>query len=110
MKKEYQKLVRDRIPEIIIENGEEPTTRSLDDDEFREALEKKLFEEYKEVISASGEDRLEELADLLEVASSLAKLEGSNMEEVMEIAKKKAEKRGGFDQKIFLESVMTKED
>ena len=49
--KTYNKLVRDKIPEIIKNNGGEPTCRILSDGEFKSELEKKLFEEYNEVIN-----------------------------------------------------------
>ena len=98
----YNKLVRDKIPEIIKSNGEIPITRTLDDKEYKEELEKKLLEEYHEVLDSVGRDRLEELADMLEVISSLAKLEGKDLNEVIEIAKEKLCRRGGFDNRIYL--------
>ena len=75
--KKYQKLVRDRIPEIISSNNENPVTRILNNKEFKEELEKKLYEEYQEVLVSNNEDRIEELADMLEVMISLAKLENN---------------------------------
>ncbi|MGN1000398.1 MAG: hypothetical protein ACI4OG_00480 [Bacilli bacterium] len=48
MKRIYNKLVRDRIPTIIRENGETPIIKALDKYEYKEELEKKLYEEYKE--------------------------------------------------------------
>lgn len=69
---------------------------------------KKLYEEYKEVIEATGDDRVEELADMLEVIRALANLENKNLNEVIVIADKKKEKRGAFEEKIFLEKVIEK--
>ncbi len=110
MEKVYNKLVRDNIPEIIKGNNDgEAVTRILNDDEYKKALEDKLYEEYQEVLDASGEDRLEELADMLEIMISLAKIEKANLEKIIEIAKKKKVKRGGFDKKLYLEKVV-KED
>lgn len=103
----YNKLVRDKIPEIIRSKGEEPITKILDDIEYKLELEKKLLEEYHEVINSSGEDRIEELADMLEVISSLAKVEGKTLDRVIEVAKEKSNKRGGFDDKIYLIGVDT---
>ncbi len=110
MEKVYNKLVRDNIPEIIKGNNDgEAVTRILNDDEYKKALEDKLYEEYQEVLDASGEDRLEELADMLEIMISLAKIEKANLEKIIEIAKRKKAKRGGFDKKLYLEKVV-KED
>ncbi len=86
MEQIYNKLVRDKIPEIIKSNGEKPITRILTDEEFKAELEKKLNEEYLEVINATGKDRIEELADMVEVIKYLAKLENSTLEEVVAIA------------------------
>ena len=101
----YKKLVRDRIPEIIKNNGEEPITRILTDDEYKLELEKKLLEEYNEVIESSGKDRIEELAVMLEVISALSIVEGDSIDTVIEVAKQKTLKRGGFKDKIYLEGV-----
>lgn len=102
MERIYNKLVRDKIPNIIKEKKETPVVKILDDDEYKEALEKKLYEEYQEVIKASGEDRVEELADMLEIIKALAKLENKTLDDVIEIANKK----GAFEEKIFLEKVI----
>ena len=105
MEKTYNKLVRDKIPEIIKNNNENPITRILTEAEYKKELEKKLFEEYQEVLDSSGKDRVEELADMLEIIPYLAKLENVTLNDVIEIANYKKEKRGGFDKKIFLEKV-----
>ena len=105
MEKVYNKLVRDKIPEIIVGNGGEPYTRILDEDEYKVELETKLMEEYNEVLLASGDDRIEELADMLEVISALAKVEGKTLDDVVDVKNKKCNKRGGFEERIFLEKV-----
>lgn len=107
--KKYNKLVRDKIPEIILNNNEKPITRILDDQSYKKELEKKLLEEYNEVLESSGKDRLEELSDMLEVITYLATLENSSLEQVRKIAKQKRLKRGGFDKKIYLEKVTSKQ-
>ena len=102
----YNKLVRDNIPDIIISNGENPITRILSDEEYKEELEKKLYEEYQEVLNTTNsKDRIEELADMLEIIIALAKLEDKTLDDVVEVAKTKRLKRGGFDKKIYLEKV-----
>ncbi len=107
-KQTYNKLVRDKIPEIIRANGEEPITRILNDNEYKLELERKLNEEYQEVLNASGKDRVEELADMIEIMKYLAKLENSTLEEVIAISEEKGIKRGTFENKIFLERVLKK--
>ena len=104
----YNKLVRDKIPEISESNGEIPITHILNDKEYKQALEQKLYEEYQEVLTATGKNRIEELADMLEILKYLAKLENSSLEEVINIAQEKGEKRGSFEKKIFLEKVLKK--
>jgi predicted house-cleaning noncanonical NTP pyrophosphatase (MazG superfamily) len=107
MEKVYNKLVRDNIPNIIKNNGGEPFTRILTDEEYKIELEKKLYEEYNEVLNTKNtEERIEELADMIEIISSLALVEGKNLDVVLECAKKKSIKRGGFEKKIYLEKVI----
>lgn len=109
MKKIYNKLVRDNIPNIIEQDNEMPFTRILDDSEYRTELYRKLTEECNEVLtSESSEETLEELADVLEVIRSIAKLENKKLDDVIEIANKKRTKRGGFEKRIFLEKTVTK--
>ena len=106
MARTYNKLVRDRIPEIIEGNGEKPITRILGEDEYKIELETKLNEEYHEVLgSTTSEERIEELADMLEIIDALAALEGKTLGDVVEVAKQKKLKRGGFEKRIYLERV-----
>ena len=106
MEQIFNKLVRDNIPDIIIKNGGKPYTRLLTDSEFRIELIKKLNEEYNEVINSSGKERIEELADMIEVIKYLAICEGSTLEEVINVSNEKALKRGAFDKRIFLEKTI----
>lgn len=106
MEKVYNKLVRDNIPNIIKNNGETPITMILNDIEYKKELEKKLYEEYKEVIEATGSDRIEELADMLEVIIALAELENKNLDDVILTAEQKREKRGAFKKRILLKEVI----
>lgn len=101
----YEKLVRDNIPDIIRKNGEEPIIKVLDDEEYKKELEKKLIEECHEVIDSKGNDRIEELADLLEVMHSLIEIENRTIADVEQERIKKKEKRGGFSKKIYLKGV-----
>lgn len=112
MKKQvFNKLVRDNIPDIIKSNNEIAETKILSDVEYAKELNRKLLEETNEVINAKTDDEIkEELADLYEVMKAKIKLINSDMNEIEEIAKSKRNKRGGFEQKIFLISTKNMED
>lgn len=99
---DYGKLVRDKIPEIIEENGEEPIVRVLDYEEYVEALNLKLEEEVGEYLE-SGD--IEELADVLEVIYALLEVEDMDVVYLEKIRKEKREERGGFEERIYLEDV-----
>lgn len=99
----YNKLIRDRIPHIIAQTGKKYELRVLDDQEYLTSLQQKCLEEYQEYQSAvEDKARLEELADLLEVIYSLAKVHGATIEELEQIRGKKAVARGSFEEKLFL--------
>lgn len=109
MEQVFNKLVRDKIPNKIESNGEVAITRFLSDDEYKNELYKKLLEESHEVInSQGGEDTLEELADVLEVLKAIAELNDKKLDDVVEVAKQKRLKRGGFEKRIFLEKTYKK--
>lgn len=99
----YNKLVRDRVPEIIAGTGKKCSTKTLDQSEFIKELRRKSFEELEEYMNADNhEEALEELADLLEIIHALAETHGASIEKVEELRKQKSEERGGFKEKIFL--------
>jgi predicted house-cleaning noncanonical NTP pyrophosphatase (MazG superfamily) len=99
----YNKLVRDRIPEIIEQTGKSYRTTVLTEEAYITELKKKAQEELNEFLeSESKEEAMEELADLLEIVHALANTYGASIEQVEEIRRKKAEKRGGFQERIFL--------
>ena len=98
-KKTYNKLVRNRIPEIIEASGAECKTEILSDEKYLEMIDAKL----DEVLAEYHKDQnIEELADLLEVIRAAALARGYTLEELEDIRAKKAEKRGGFAKKILL--------
>ncbi len=92
------KLIRDKIPEIIIADGKKPITRILEDSEYLEELDKKLNEEVAEY---QADKSVEEMADILEVLFAICQARGHSVEELMEVRDTKREKRGGFERKIF---------
>jgi predicted house-cleaning noncanonical NTP pyrophosphatase (MazG superfamily) len=99
----HNKLVRDRIPEIIESSGKRFSTKILDNQEYIKELRNKAREELDEYLYAENDnDAIEELADLLEIIHALAECHGVSFKEVEEVRQKKAEKRGGFKEKIFL--------
>ena len=100
--KAYNKLVRDRIPEIIKMNGQECVTEVLSDEAYIKALDEKLYEEMEEY---QRDKSIDELADLLEVVYSVAKARGWSAEDLEKVRISKAEKRGGFEKRIFLKEV-----
>ena len=93
----YEKLVRDKIPEMLDAKGVAYERRIADDAEYRAELIKKLVEEANEFAEAGDP---EELADVLEVVDALRKLPG--YESVTALQDKKREERGGFKERIVL--------
>ena len=98
----YNKLVRDRIPEIIEASGKTCKTEILSDDEYLKMIDAKLDEELDEY---HKDQNLEELADLIEVIHAAAKARGYTLEELEQVRAEKAAKRGGFEKKILLKEV-----
>lgn len=99
MIKTYNKLARDRIPEIIEMSGNECKTAILSDEEYLKMIDEKLDEELAEY---HKDQNIEELADLLEVIRAATVARGYTLEELESVRAKKAEKRGGFEKKILL--------
>lgn len=103
----YRKLVRDKVPEYILQDGKKAVTKRLDDDElYEDALREKLTEEMDEVLIASEADELQaELADLFEVAYAYARCYRISPEDIETTRLAKLNERGGFEQRLFLEKV-----
>lgn len=96
----YNKLVRDKIPEIIRQNGDEPVTRIANDREYVAKLKDKLAEEVTEFRKSMD---VEELADVLEVVYALGARLGYTIRDIERIRGRKAKNRGGFAEGIILE-------
>ena len=102
-RKTFNKLVRDKIPELLDKVGGETETEILDNKKYIECLFNKLQEETEEVVTANSKENLtEELADLLEVMNAIATANNIDYGEIEKIRLAKKEKRGGFEDKIFL--------
>lgn len=100
----YNKLVRDRIPEIMTAKGKQfEITALAEDSDFENALLQKVVEEAAEVRSAQGRDELvKELADLAEVVRALCELKGVAPGEIEVLRARRHEERGGFEKRLLL--------
>lgn len=96
---EFKKLVRDKIPDIIRQQGEIPSVRILSDDEYLLELEKKLSEEVREYQESK---EIEELADILELIYAICEAKNYSISELNRIREEKLNIRGGFLKKYFL--------
>lgn len=100
----YNKAVRDRIPEIIRASGKECTVVQVSPGRWLELLTEKLSEELAEY---QANPSLEELGDILEVMREIVRLRGETWEELERTRVEKAEKRGGFGERLVLGEVIT---
>ena len=100
--KVYNKLVRDKIPEIIEKSGKTCTVETLTEEKYIAMLDAKLTEELAEYQESKS---LEELADLLEVMGAVVEAKGYSWDELTEVRKNKREARGGFEKKFLLKEV-----
>ncbi|WP_341201252.1 nucleoside triphosphate pyrophosphohydrolase [Planomicrobium okeanokoites] len=99
----YNKLVRDNIPQVIEKTNKQFSTRILSKEEYMVEVKKKLNEELEEYQEATtNEEAVEELADILELMNAAVKIHGATIEQLEEVRRAKAEKRGGFEKRIFL--------
>jgi len=100
--KQYDKLIRDGIPEIIRASGKECTCRVLSREEYLARLDEKLQEELNEYLESGS---LDELADLTEVIHAVVRARGYVLEDLEHVRADKARKRGGFEKRLLLEKV-----
>ena len=102
MHQEDNKLVRDRIPELIQKSGSQYDITTLSETEYRQALKDKLLEEAQEVAQSSPDELVQELADLLEVIAALMEAHGIEDEHILLERDHKRAEKGGFEHKIKL--------
>ncbi len=95
----YNKIVRDKIPEIMLEKGEKPNIEILDNERYIKELDKKLNEEVKEYQESK---EIEELADIMEVIYAISNARGCSEEQLNSKRSEKLKKRGGFKKRLFL--------
>ena len=99
----YNKLVRDKIPEIIESDGKTCKTELLSDEEYIKMIDAKLDEELAEY---HRDQNIEELADLMEVIYAAALARGYSLEDLEMVREKKVQERGGFEKRILLREVV----
>ena len=97
--KKYDKLIRDKIPEIIAADGKEYEIEVMNEEEYKKYLQDKLVEEVEEYIES---EEIEELADVLEVMRAIAELENVDFDEIERIREEKKDERGGFENRLKL--------
>ncbi len=100
---QYDKLVRDRIPEYLVEKGLTPHYEQVSGQAYLVYLKQKLIEEVQEFVSSDNE--LEELADVYEVFQALLTTLNISDQQLEKAAKQKHDSRGGFAKGIILKSV-----
>ncbi len=119
---EYNKLVRDKIPDMIRADGKTPYTHRVSGLKKEQALQDKLVEEVKEFQESKSIEELGDILDVVEKLISYGKLQpmdrdavycvaanyGIQRKELDKVRKEKAEEKGGFDLGIILEKVESK--
>lgn len=105
--KRYDKLIRDRIPEIIRVSGRQCVCRVMEQQEYLERLDQKLPEELNEYLESGS---LEELADLTEVIHAVVRARGYTLTQLEQARADKARDRGGFEKRLLLEAVLDLEE
>ena len=95
----FNKLVRDKIPEIIKAQGQHPNFQILSEEKYLFELDRKLCEEMQEYQESKD---LEELADMLDVIYAICQARGHSIDELSELQKRKCENKGAFSKKYFL--------
>ena len=99
----YNKLIRDKIPEIIKNDGWIPILKTLNKKEFLIALQKKVAEEAGELIKAKNRKGIsEEIVDIQEILDAITSEIGSTKSEIKNQQKIKNKKRGAFKKRLFL--------
>ena len=96
----YNKLVRDKIPEIIASKNKKYNIKYLKDDELKDALNNKLLEEANEFIESDHD--IEEMADIFEVIGAILDLNNWTYDMVRQVQLDKVKARGAFEKGIFL--------
>jgi predicted house-cleaning noncanonical NTP pyrophosphatase (MazG superfamily) len=102
MRRDYNKLVRDRIPEIIRSGGKQCGIETMPEAEYRQALLEKLVEEAQEAHQAAPDELITELADLQEVIATVLATWQLSPDLVQQVQRLRHAERGGFEQRLKL--------
>ena len=89
-----EKLVRDKIPEIIKAEGRHFILKRVSGEKFFEYLLRKLAEEVDEFIKNPC---MEEIADILEVLETISRVKNWSWSDILRVQEIKRRERGGFD-------------
>lgn len=107
MSREYDKLVRDEVPDIIREDGETPVTHRAEGEEYRDRLAAKLVEEAEEFAESRG---VAEIGDVLDVVDAICAARDIDRDYLEDMRAAKTEERGGFVEGVVLEGVEPTEE
>lgn len=100
---QYNKAIRDNVPEIIRSSGSKALITNMEDIEYLSVLESKLLEEYNEYLE---EHNIDELVDMLEIIYRIAELKGCSKTKLEKMRLEKRTEIGGFESNLYLKSIM----
>ncbi len=102
----HNKLVRDKILEIISKDSVEFKSHILSDEEYKKELLAKIVEEANEVLDTNGDknELVKEISDVMEVLDAIIVAFDLDIAEIVKVKQQRKGSRGGFEKKIYLES------
>ena len=99
----YNKLIRDKIPEVIAKDGGTFKVEKLTNKKFEKELIKKVEEEASALPKCkTRKELIEELGDVLDVIDEIKKLKKIKQTELRQAREKAFVKKGGFKKRLFL--------
>jgi diadenosine tetraphosphate (Ap4A) HIT family hydrolase/predicted house-cleaning noncanonical NTP pyrophosphatase (MazG superfamily) len=105
-----EKLIRDKLPKILRENGIIVHEKTLEEIEFVQELKNKLQEESEEVKHTQNQKELtEELANVLEVVYNLSNHSGISLEQIEKVRLEKKKLKGSFSNKVYCSHIEVEE-
>ncbi|PJF45099.1 MAG: hypothetical protein CUN55_00480 [Phototrophicales bacterium] len=101
-RKYYNKLIRDKVPERILEHEKLFSSEFVNEEEYERLLRLKVVEEAQEVADSGEGDLISEIADVYEVLDSLLSLHGIDKSEVLQVQQRRREELGSFNNRVKL--------